>query len=177
MKKIKNFFNWLAWFEHKDSNQGAIALYGSIIALFILIFIPSWRISGNVPESAAVALWSSAGLGILLFFVASCLFSNPQKNWMIAVYEAKKIIADYPEYITEDDFCGSIYVQKVSSFETRLKGMREKDPKELSNFVDVCKKFFDGRKGLKVAVDHQLKFIEQIHEAREKIKKLEASQY
>lgn len=96
MKKIKNFFYWLAWLEHKDSTQSAVIIYGIMIGLLGIIFFPAWIISGNIPTATGIAFGSSVGSGIVAVFVASCFFSNPKKNWRIAVYEAREKIRGQP---------------------------------------------------------------------------------
>ena len=94
--KLKKFFNWFAWLEHKDNNQAVFVLYAFIIIAFVLVFLTLWAISGNTAQAATISFASSVCLGLSVGFISSCFFSNPWKNWMIAIYEAEKVIKDYP---------------------------------------------------------------------------------
>ena len=95
--KIKKFFIWLAWLNHKDSTRCTVVLYGSITVFTVLFSILLRLIFEEASTAAAVAFGSLMGIGMLIIFIAGSFFSGPDKNWRIAIYEAEKIIVDYPE--------------------------------------------------------------------------------
>lgn len=165
--KLKNFFNWVAWLKYKSETRAAIFIDGLIVAVFILVFFPSWIIFGNSVKAAVIGLVFSVGLGMLIIFISDCFFSNFRKNWMIAIYEAEKVIRDYPEFIADYPWYESKLREVLIPFTQKIK-----DPVDLNEFVTTHKKLFEARKGLIVLQEKQKAFCEQIAESKSKIKEL-----
>jgi hypothetical protein len=164
---LKKFFFWLAWLEHKDNTRATIIAYGLIVAVFILVFFPSWAIFGNGIKAAEIGLSISVGLVILSMFISDCFFSNPRKNWMIAIYEAEKVIKDYPEFIADYPWYESRLREVLIPFAQKIK-----DPADLNEFVTTHKKLFEARRGLMALQEQQKAFCDQIMESKKKIKEL-----
>jgi len=160
---LKKFFFWLAWLEHKDNTRSTIVVYSFALVLFIVFFPLLWLISRNTLKATTIAIILSVSIIILLVFISNCFFSSPRKNWMIAIYEAEKVIKDYSEFIADDYY---------SYYESKLREMlipftrKIKDPADLNEFVTIHKKLFEARKGLAVLLEQQKAFCEQIAESK-----------
>ena len=165
--KLKKFFNWLAWLEHKDNGRAVFVLYTLIIIAFVLIFLTFWVISRNMTKAATIGFASSVGLGLLAGLTSNCFFSDPRKNWMIAIYEAEKIIKDYPEFIAGYPRYESKLREVLIPFTQKIK-----DPTDLNEFVATHKELFEARKRLAALQEQQKLFCDQIFESKMKIREL-----